>query len=412
MNKNKLREEIGEQELESEQGNTAIQIILSAEYQQWFKEIKTRIASARIHAALSANAELIQLYWYLGGEITRKQKLTKWGIGFIDQFSLDLKKEFPESTGFSSKNLRYCRAFYRFYSDLRNWQQPVANLLETCLDGKWQQLVAKIKGDTPDAELLGEFIGQHCGRVPWGHNIHIFTKTNSLGESLFYIRQTIENGWGRDVLALQIKSKLYERAGNAVTNFTRTLPAPQSDLAQQTLKDPYTFDFMTMTTPYNERDIERQLIRHIAKFLLELGRGFAFIGQQQHLEVGGTDYYMDLLFYHVVLKCYVVVELKNTKFIPEYAGKLNFYLSAVDSMMKHNDDNPTIGLLLCRDKNNIEVEFALRDINKPIGVSEYTLTEILPENLKGSLPTVEEIEADLQLLEKTNKQNTKKRKHI
>ena len=184
-----------------------------------------------------------------------------------------------------------------------------------------------------------------------------------------------------------------------MTNFSRTLPSPQSDLAQQTLKDPYTFDFMAMTAPYNERDVERQLTQHITQFLLELGKGFAFIGRQYHLEVAGNDYYIDLLFYHVTLKCYVVVELKNRKFIPEYAGKLNFYLSAVDSLLKCSDDQPTIGLLLCRDKNNVEVEFALRDMNKPMGVSEYTLVEALPDNLKGALPTVEEIENDLQKMQ-------------
>ncbi len=204
----------------------------------------------------------------------------------------------------------------------------------------------------------------------------------------------------RDVLAMQLKSRLYDRAGKAVTNFSRTLPAPQSDLAQQTLKDPYTFDFMSMTAPYNERDVERQLTRHITHFLLELGKGFAFIGRQYHLEIAGNDYYIDLLFYHVTLKCYVVVELKNRKFIPEYAGKLNFYLSAVDSLLKRDDDEPTIGLLLCRDKNNIEVEFALRDMNKPMGVSEYSLMETLPDNLKAALPTVEEIERDLKQLPK------------
>ena len=239
-------------------------------------------------------------------------------------------------------------------------------------------------------------IGQQAvDQLPWGHNIQIFTKCGSVAEARFYIEQTLEQGWSRDVLAMQLKSNLYARAGKAVTNFSRTLPLPQSDLAQQTLTDPYTFDFMAMTAPYNEVDVERQLTQHITQFLLELGKGFAFIGRQYHLEVAGNDYYIDLLFYHVTLKCYVVVELKNRKFIPEYAGKLNFYLSAVDSLLKRDDDQPTIGLLLCRDKNNIEVEFALRDMNKPMGVSEYTLVEALPDNLKGAMPTVEEIENDL-----------------
>ncbi len=235
-------------------------------------------------------------------------------------------------------------------------------------------------------------------QLPWSHNILIFTKARQQDEARFYIQQTIENGWSRDELGLQIKSNLFQRAGAAVSNFAITLPPSQSELAQQTLKDPYVFDFLSMTAPYNERDIEQQLVAHITTFLLELGKGFAFIGRQHPVEVGGTQYFMDLLFYHVVLKCYVVVELKNKKFIPEYAGKLNFYLSAVDILIKRDDDNPTIGLLLCRDKNAIEVEFALRDMHKPMGVSEYTLMENLPDNLKGALPTVAEIEADFEQL--------------
>ncbi len=210
------------------------------------------------------------------------------------------------------------------------------------------------------------------------------------------MQQTLENNWSRDVLALQIKSRLYERQGKAITNFKHTLPTPQSELAEQTLKDPYIFDFMTMAGPYKERDIENQLVSHVMKFLLELGKGFAFLGQQYHLEVAGNDYYIDLLFYHTKLKCHVVIELKNTKFIPEYAGKLNFYLSAVDSLVKEPDDKPTIGILLCRDKNNVEAEFALRDLNKPMGVSEFQFTEVLPDELKSSLPTVEEIEEELK----------------
>ncbi|MGA9637706.1 PDDEXK nuclease domain-containing protein [Flavobacterium sp.] len=232
-----------------------------------------------------------------------------------------------------------------------------------------------------------------------GHNILIFSKVNDFNEAYFYIQETIENGWSREVLALQIKTNTYYRQGKAITNFKNTLPDPLSELAQQTLKDPYVFDFLTLTKPYQERDIEQQLISHITKFLLELGKGFAFIGQQYHLEVGETDYYLDLLFYHTKLKCYVVIELKNTKFIPEYAGKLNFYLSAVDTLVKQDDDKPTIGILLCRDKNNFETEFALRDINKPMGVSEFELTEILPDDLKSNLPSIEEFEQEFKKLE-------------
>ena len=355
-----------------------------AEYQDWLTAIKQRVVSTRLRVALAANSELIALYYELGAQIVDREARAQWGSGFIDAFSKDLQQTFPEIGGFSSKNLRYCRAFFRFYCDPAIWQQAVAKL--------------PLTPETPWIGVDGE-LATTLARIPWGHNILIFTKCPSMPEAGFYLGQTLEHGWSRDVLDLQLKSNLFARAGKAVTNFSRTLPPPQSDLAQQTLKDPYTFDFMAMTAPFNERDVERQLTQHITQFLLELGKGFAFIGRQYHLEIAGNDYYIDLLFYHVTLKCYVVVELKNRKFIPEYAGKLNFYLSAVDSLLKRDDDQPTIGLLLCRDKNNIEVEFALRDMNKPMGVSEYTLLETLPDNLKGALPTVEEIERDLQQLQ-------------
>lgn len=347
---------------------TSSALIGNADYQAWLKEIKQRVMSARMRAAMAVNREMILFYWELGAQIAEKQAHSQWGDKLIPQLSTDLKKAFPELKGLSASNLKYCLRFYLFFAN------------------------ATGSAATP-------FGQQPVDQIPWGHNILIFTKCASVDEAGFYIAQTIEQGWSRDVLALQLKSRLYDRTGKAVTNFSSTLPAPQSDLAQQTLKDPYTFDFMTLTAPYNERDVERQLSQHITQFLLELGKGFAFIGRQYHLEIADNDYYIDLLFYHVTLKCYVVVELKNRKFIPEYAGKLNFYLSAVDSLLKREDDQPTIGLLLCRDKNNIEVEFALRDMNKPMGVSEYTLVETLPDNLKGALPTVEEIEQDLQQLQ-------------
>ncbi len=331
-------------------------------YGNWLAELKQLIKSAQQRATLSVNRELILLYWHIGHDILVRQQAQGWGAKIVDQLAKDLTAAFPDMKGFSRRNLLYMRSFAEQWSEV-------------------------------------EFVQQAVAQLPWGHNILIITKCSSVAEARFYIEQTLEQGWSRDVLALQLKSNLFARAGKAVTNFSRTLPLPQSDLAQQTLKDPYTFDFMAMTAPFNERDVERQLTQHITQFLLELGKGFAFIGRQYHLEVAGNDYYIDLLFYHVTLKCYVVVELKNRKFIPEYAGKLNFYLSAVDSLLKRSDDQPTIGLLLCRDKNNIEVEFALRDMNKPMGVSEYTLVDALPDNLKGALPTVEEIENDLQQMQ-------------
>jgi predicted nuclease of restriction endonuclease-like (RecB) superfamily len=344
-----------------------------AEYQAWLGSIKQRIVSVRLRMALAASRELIQFYWDLGALIAHKQVQSQWGDKLIAQLSADLQKAFPDIKGLSASNLKYCLRFFQFYTGGQGASDPEAA-----------------------AAAIGQ---QPVDQLPWGHNILIFTKCSNVEEARFYMSQTLQEGWSRDVLALQLKSKLHTRAGRAVTNFSLTLPPPQSDLAQQTLKDPYTFDFMAMTAPYNERDVELQLTQHITQFLLELGKGFAFIGRQYHLEVAGNDYYIDLLFYHVTLKCYVVVELKNRKFIPEYAGKLNFYLSAVDSLLKRDDDQPTIGLLLCRDKSNIEVEFALRDMNKPMGVSEYTLVEALPDNLKGALPTLEEIESDLQQLQ-------------
>jgi len=336
-----------------------------ADYQLWLKTIKSKIRSTQVKATLSVNRELILFYWEMGRMITEKQADSNWGDKVIAQLSKDLQKEFPDIKGLSKTNLKYTKRFYKFYESLIG-QQPVDQL--------------------KNAPFLG---------IPWGHNIFIFTKSKTQEEALFYLQQILENHWSRDVLALQIKSNLYRRQGKALTNFKTTLPSPQSDLAQQTIKDPYIFDFLTLSKPYKERDIENQLVQHITKFLLELGKGFAFIGRQYHLEIAESDYYLDLLFYHVVLKCYVVIELKNTRFIPEYAGKMNFYLSAVDTLLKTAGDNPTIGILLCRDKKNIEVEFALRGINKPMGVSEFQFTEILPDNLKSSLPTIEEIEREL-----------------
>jgi predicted nuclease of restriction endonuclease-like (RecB) superfamily len=265
------------------------ELMLNTNYGLWLADLKQRIQSAQQRASLSVNRELILLYWHIGRDILERQTGQGWGAKVVDQLAKDLTAAFPDMKGFSRRNLLYMRSFAE----------------------QW-----------PDAE----FVQQAVAQLPWGHNILIITKCSSVAQARFYIEQTLEQGWSRDVLALQLKSNLFARAGKAVTNFSRTLPSPQSDLAQQTLKDPYTFDFMAMTAPFNERDVERQLTQHITQFLLELGKGFAFIGRQYPLEVAGNDYFIDLLFYHVTLKCYVVVELKNRKFIPEYAGKLNFYL--------------------------------------------------------------------------------------
>ncbi len=351
---------------------------INKEYKIWLKSIKSKISTSRIRIALSVNSEVIRFYYMLGKEINIATKKSEWGSKLLTQLSKDLKNEYPDVKGFSIRNLKYMRFFYDFYSN-EIGQQSVAQLEKYDVSQK-----------------ISVFDKYQIDQIPWGHNIKIFTKAKDINEAIFYINETIENGWSRDALALQIKSNLYDRQGESITNFEATLPAPRSELAKQTLKDPYTFDFMAMTKPYNELDVEKKLVENISKFLLELGKGFAFIGRQYHVEIEGSDYYLDLLFYHTKLKCYVVIELKNTAFKPEYAGKLNFYLSAVDTLIKGEEDNETIGILLCRDKKKIETEFALRGMTKPIGISEFNLTEFLPENLKGSMPTVEEIEQELE----------------
>jgi predicted nuclease of restriction endonuclease-like (RecB) superfamily len=345
--------------------------IINEDYFNWLQLIKHKIQSSQIKAAIAVNQELIQFYWDLGRMIVEKQEESKWGGKLIEQLSKDLKKGFPDISGFSRTNLYAIRKFYIYFSS-----------------EKFKELFPKNRNQA--------IVPQPVGQLPWGHIRLLLDKTKEREETLFYIEQTKTNNWSREVLAFQIKSQLHKRQGKAITNFASTLPFPQSELAQETIKDPYIFDFLTLSEPYKERDIENQLIENITKFLLELGKGFAFIGRQYHLEIAGNDYYLDLLFYHVILKCYVVIELKNTRFIPEYAGKMNFYLSAVDTIIKRDDDNPTIGILLCRDKRSLEVEFALRDINKPMGVSEFSFIEILPDDLKSTLPTVEEIEKELK----------------
>lgn len=343
------------------------------EYKNWITELKNKVRSVQIKAAIAVNSALIEFYWELGKMISEKQ--TQWGSKFLENISVDLQEEFPDMKGFSVTNLKYCKLFYNYFQI----RQQVGD--EFSEDIKSPQV-----GD--DLSLIKQ--------IPWGHIKLIINKIKNSKEATFYIQHTIENNWSRDILALQMKTNLYERIGKSITNFKTTLPEPFSDLAEQTLKDPYIFDFLTLSTKAKEKDIENQLIHHLKKFLLELGKGFAFVSQQYRFVIGEKDYSIDLLFYHIKLKCYVVIELKNTKFIPEYAGKINFYLSAIDTLLKNEDDKPTIGLLLCRDKNNIEAEFALRDLNKPIGISEFQLTEILPEELKSSLPTIEEIENELK----------------
>ena len=372
-------------------------LTVDQQYKAWLAKLKHKVRNAQIKAAVRVNTELLTLYWELGADIIAKQTNTKWGDGFLLQLSKDLMAEFPDLKGFSKRNLEIIRQWYLFYSQANHVAQPTFTLIA-------KQAVSQLTSgeDQPVITPQEKWITTQITQIPWGHNIAIITKCKNLEEALYYVQNTIHYNWSRAVLVHQIESKLYQREGKALNNFALTLPKPQSDLAQQTLKDPYIFDFLHLTKDYTERDLENGLIEHITKFLLELGAGFSFLGRQYHLEIGGQDFYIDLLFYHVKLHCYVVIELKATDFQPEYAGKLNFYLSAVDDRLRSDPDQPTIGILICKDKNKTVAEYALRDIHKPIGVSEYQLTQSLPDDLKSSLPSIEEIERELEGLPSTS----------
>lgn len=337
--------------------------LMAEEYTELLQVIKNKIRHVQLKAVVTVNQELLKFYWDLGNIITAKQEKTSWGDGLINQLSHDLKKEFPDMKGFSSSNLKYIKQWFQFYScHLSISQQAVDQIMQ----------------------------------IPWGHNIAIISKCKDINEAIYYVYNTAQYSWSRSVLVHQIESRLYHRDGKSVNNFATKLPTPQSDLAVQTLKDPYVFDFLSMTKDYTERELERELVNHISHFLLELGNGFAYVGKQVNLKIGNRDFFLDLLFYHITLHCYVVIELKTVEFEPEHAGKLNFYIKAVDEQLKQELDNPTIGLLICKSKNRIIVEYALSDVNKPIGVSEYQLVKSLPDNLKSSLPSIEDIEHELQ----------------
>jgi predicted nuclease of restriction endonuclease-like (RecB) superfamily len=327
-------------------------------YIDFLNQVKSDIQQTQLRAAFSVTHELTNLYWRIGKKLSEKVADEIWGAKTIERFANDITSSFPNISGFSHRNLKFMRQFAEAYPD---------SIRETAVS-----------------------------QIPWGHNILLLQRVDTLQKRLWYAQQTIENGWSRDMLASWIESDLYSRQGRAVNNFKKTLPELQSDLAEQTLKDPYNFSFLALDKKYREQELEQGLVDHIQKFLMELGQGFAFIRRQHRFEVSGKEYSIDLLFYHVKLRCYVVVELKATEFDPRDAGQMSFYLSAVDDLLRHPEDRPTIGMILCKTKDRIVVEYALRDNLKPIGVASYEtkMMESLPDNLKGSLPTVEEIEAE------------------
>ncbi len=338
--------------------SSQIPLVSSDAYNAFLSDLKERIRSAQIKAALAVNHELIVLYWQLGREILQREKTEGWGSKVITRLSKDLKREFPDTKGFSPRNLRYMRALAEAYSD--------------------EAIVLRV-----------------IAQIPWGHNQSLINKLKDQKQRLWYAQQTMQYGWSRNILEMQIESNLLGRQGEAATNFDRTLPPKDSDLSNHLLKDPYNFGFLKLEQASQERDLERALVSHIREFLLELGVGFAFVGSQYRLEVDGNEFFIDLLFYHLKLRRYVVIDLKTTDFKPEFAGKMNFYVNAVNDMLCEEWDEPTIGIVLCKSKNKTIAEFALNSINSPIGVSTYKLREELPPELRDCLPTAEQLEVEL-----------------
>jgi predicted nuclease of restriction endonuclease-like (RecB) superfamily len=336
---------------------------LPAGYAELLADLKRQIDAAQVRAAVAVNRELVGLYWRIGCAILARQQTAGWGAKVIDRLGRDLQAAFPGVAGFSPRNLKYMRAFAEAW---------------------------------PDEAIVQAVLAQ----ITWYHNLALLEKLKSPDERLWYARAAVEHGWSRNVLVHQVGTDLHARQGKASTNFDRTLPAPQSDLARQMLKDPYSFDFLSLAADARERDLERALLDRLRDFLVELGVGFAFVGSQYHLEVGGQDYYLDLLFYHLRLRCFVVIDLKVEAFRPEFAGKMNFYLSAADDLLRHPQDQPSIGLILCREKNGVIVEYSLRDTSKPMGVAAYELRrDTLPAGLRDSLPSAAAIEAELRKVE-------------
>lgn len=340
------------------------------QYIIWILDLKQKIQQSQIKAAIQVNSALIEMYWDLGKEITERNFENSYGSGFFSQLSKDLRSEFPEIKGFSESNLKYCKRFYLFYNQ-----------------------------DDENRQQLVDDLSNQIFLVPWGHHITLITKCKDPKEAHFYIKKTIENGWSRAVLLNMISGKLIDTQGKAITNFSKTLPDYESDLIRETLKDPYIFDFINVTESYKERELENALVENISKFLIELGSGFAFVGKQVEISVGNQSFFIDLLFYHIKLKRYVVIELKTGHFEPEFAGKLNFYVTAVDKQMRDENDNATVGMIICKDKNKIIAEYSLTDLHKPLGISSYELKKILPENLRSHLPSIEDVEKELKKLQ-------------
>ena len=369
------------------------------EYAEWLTDLKLKIRRNQVKAAVQVNETLLRLYWEMGREINERQKESQWGSGFLAQLSKDLMAEFPDMKGFSRSNLQHIRSFYAFYVGVKPiCEQAAHKLVPDVSNGICEQAARKLEivaNDDTTSNIICS-IPEEIFRIPWWHHIILMRKCKTPQEALFYVHKTIEGNWSRSVLLNMLDTGLYEANGQAITNFSSTLPVPQGELARETLKDPYVFDFLTMRESYNERELENALTDNITRFLLELGTGFAYVGKQVRIQVGEEEFFLDLLFYHLKLRCFVVVELKTVKFEPSQLGQLGFYVTAVNEQLRHPSDNETIGLLICKTKDKVVAEYALKNAAQPLGISEYQLSCLLPDEIKSSLPTIEEIEAELE----------------
>ncbi len=368
-------------------------LIKDPNFKQWFIDLKIRIRQSQVKAALKVNDEMLRLYWDLGHDIVVRQMDAVWGSGFFQNLSKNLKAEFPDLQGFSATNLKYCKYFYQLYSQDQQICQQLADEFRPQLGDELQ--IFENKKDIIRPQVGDEFKINPIFLIPWGHQKYIIDKCKSIPEALFYVQKTIKNGWSRAMLMNFIEAGLYHSQGKAINNFDRLLPDIHSDLVKETLKDPYNFDFLTLRENYKEKELEDALVENITKFLLELGHGFAYIGRQYPIKIGNRERNIDLLFYHLELRCYVVIELKTGEFEPEHTGKLGYYITAINNQLKKDVDNPTIGLLICKTKDNIDVQYSLESSSQPIGISAYTFSKLLPEGFQSSLPSIDEIEKEL-----------------
>lgn len=383
---------------------------IDKDYMVWLNEIKARYNSARAKAAVKVNAEQLLFNWQLGRDLVMRKAEERWGAGVVEQLSLDLKAAFPGSKGFSARNLWYMKNWYSFYASQPEKLQQLAALFQTTANQankKLQQVAAEIHEPIADRDG-GTSFPEVFSYVPWGHHVEIISKCESIEEATFYIGKTISENWSRTVLTRCIRADLYHTSGGAVTNFSDILPAPQNDFAQAITKDNYDFGFIELPKYYAEEELEDELERQITRFLLELGTGFAFVGRQKELVIAGVTRRIDLLFFHIPLNCYIVIELKAVPFQPEFAGKLNFYVNAVDDLIKTPSQNPTIGLLICSDKKETNVQYAFKGISTPMGVATYDIRE---KQIQDQLPSIEELKKRIRLLEEELDKSKRDQRH-